>query len=284
VVSLVNPNGYRDRPLRSGLHWLPPLMEEVYRYPIAWQTYTMSRTPIEGERVGDDAVIARSADGQEVAIDCSIIYQIIPEQAVRIHIEWQDRYQNDLVRAVTRGVIRSVASNYTAEEINSDKRQDLEQQINALLRETFQDKGFNLDRFVLRNIAFSPEFAAAIERKQVEQEGVIRSQYEAEQIRQVAEGRGDEVRIQADAEAEAIRLKAEAEAEALRLLAAALAENPDLLNYRYIDKLAPNIRVMLVPNDSPYILPLNEANLEGEPALPAATAPLPTETSTPPTP
>jgi regulator of protease activity HflC (stomatin/prohibitin superfamily) len=244
----------------------------------------MSRTPIEGERVGDDAVIARSADGQEVAIDCSIIYQIIPEQAVRIHIEWQDRYQNDLVRAVTRGVIRSVASNYTAEEINSDKRQDLEQQINALLRETFQDKGFNLDRFVLRNIAFSPEFAAAIERKQVEQEGVIRSQYEAEQIRQVAEGRGDEVRIQADAEAEAIRLKAEAEAEALRLLAAALAENPDLLNYRYIDKLAPNIRVMLVPNDSPYILPLNEANLEGEPALPAATAPLPTETSTPPTP
>ena len=37
-----------------------------------------------------------------------------------------------------------------------------------------------------------------------------------------------------------------------------LAKNPQLLNYRYIEKLAPGIQVMLVPNDNPYILPLPE--------------------------
>lgn len=281
VVSLINPNGYRDRPIRSGLHWLPPLMEQVYIYPISWQTYTMSHTPVEGERNGNDAITARSADGQEVVIDSSIIYQVIPEQAVRIHIEWQSRYQEDFVRAVSRGVVRSVASNYTAEEINSDKRQDLELQINGILREAFRDKGFNLDRFVLRNIAFSPEFALAIEEKQVAQEGVTRNQYQADQVRQLAEGRGDEVRIKAEAEAEAIRLRAEAEAEALHLLASALAENPDLLSYRYIDKLAPNIRVMLVPNNAPFILPLNNLNLDEEQVGPIDPSPTPDPSPSP---
>ena len=37
-----------------------------------------------------------------------------------------------------------------------------------------------------------------------------------------------------------------------------MAANPQLLNYRYIEKLAPGIQVMLVPNDNPYILPLPE--------------------------
>ncbi|MBU6334464.1 MAG: prohibitin family protein [Chloroflexi bacterium] len=293
VVSLATVNGYRDRPARSGLLWLAPLVEEIYRYPISWQTYTMARTPAEGQRAGNDAIVARSSDGQEVAIDCSVIYRIIPEQAVRIHIEWQERYQEDYIRAVSRGVVRTIASNYTAEEINSAKRQNLEQAINDQLRADFQDKGFALDRFVLRNIAFSADYARAIEQKQVQQEGVRRSEYEAEQIRTLAEGRADEVRALALARADEIRVRAEAEAaarlvaanaeaEALRLIADALNGNADLLQYRYIEKLAPNVRVMLVPNDSPYILPLNELNLADLPPTAIPGTPVPaTATATP---
>lgn len=291
VVSLISANGYRDRPLRSGLHWLPPLLEEVHIYPIYWQTYTMSHTPVEGERVGNDAIIARSQDGQEVAIDCSIIYQVIPEQAVRIHIDWQHRYEEDFVRAVSRGVVRNIASTYRVEEINSEIRQAIERKVNDELRTIFLEKGFALDRFVLRNISFSPEFASAIERKQVEQEGVTRSRHEAEQIRQVALGRADQIRFQAQAEADAILLKAEAEADALRLIALALETSDELLSYRYIDKIAPNIRVMLLPSDAPYILPLGELNaategdgaslrLPNQPAAVPPTPPAPTATPT----
>jgi regulator of protease activity HflC (stomatin/prohibitin superfamily) len=286
VVSLISANGYRDRPFRSGLHWLPPLLEEVHIYPIYWQTYTMSHTPLEGEKVGDDAIIARSSDGQQVAIDCSIIYQIIPDQSVRIHIEWQNRYQIDFVRAVSRGVVRNIVSDYEVTEINSEARQDIERKINEELRAIFQDKGFALDRFVLRNIAFSPEFAAAIERKQVEFEGVIRSQHEANQIREVAQGRADQVRFQAQADADAILMRAEAEAEALRLIATALRTSPDLLSYRYIDKIAPNIRIMLLPSDAPYILPLNQLEMEGMdgtwPLRPPEPNPQPALPTTPP--
>jgi hypothetical protein len=56
-------------------------------------------------------------------------------------------------------------------------------------------------------------------------------------------------------------VEAEAERQALDLIAQALEENPDLLTYQYITKLAPGVQVMLVPNNAPYLLPL--PTLEG---------------------
>ena len=54
-----------------------------------------------------------------------------------------------------------------------------------------------------------------------------------------------------------------------------LKENPNLLNYQYINKLAPGIQVMLVPSNNPYILPLpNLAN-------PTTVIPEPTQVITP---
>src|SRR5689334_3640266 len=68
VVNLIAPRGYQDQPLYSGLNWITPFISRVYRYPISWQTYTMSSTPGEGQRPGDDSVSARTSDGQEVFI------------------------------------------------------------------------------------------------------------------------------------------------------------------------------------------------------------------------
>ena len=102
-----------------------------------------------------------------------------------------------------------------------------------------------LDQFLLRDVTFSPEYAASIEQKQIALEGQLQRQYEAEQIRNLATGRAD-----------AIEIEAQAQARALKLLADALHDNPDLITYQYVEKLSPNIRVMLVPNNSPLILPL----------------------------
>jgi regulator of protease activity HflC (stomatin/prohibitin superfamily) len=245
VISLVAPDGYRDRPLRSGLHWIVPLVEDVRRYPIAWQTYTMSANPMEGQTVGNDTVIARTQDGQEVMIDCSLIYRIDADQVIRVHIDWQDRYVADFIRPIMRNLVRNLASQYTADEINSSQRVSLEADLNTRLQNELSDKGFVMDVFLIRNISFSPEYATAVEQKQVAQQSVLQSQYQATQVV-----------ILADADADAILRRAQAEAEALSLIAAQLENNPALLTYRYIDKLSPNISVMLVPNNAPLLLPL----------------------------
>lgn len=273
VVSLFSPEGVRDQPFRSGLRWIIPLAEEMYLYPIYWQTYTMSGRPLEGQEVGDDAIIARTSDGQEVIIDCSAIFRVQTDQAIRIHIEWQDRYISDFVRPMIRGIVRTEVSQFTIDEINSSKRRDLERSLELLVRQEMEDKGFVLDQFLVRNITFSDIYAISVEQKQVALQDITRNEHVADQIRRLAEGRADEVVRLAEAEATAIFVRAEAQAEALELIAAAVAENPDLLTYEYIDKIAPGVRVMILPNDNPFILPLPNLDDETNSAstLPVAT-------------
>jgi len=120
-----------------------------------------------------------------------------------------------------------------------------------------------LIEFVLRNIAFSDEYSASVEQKQIaEQQAqqaaliVEQRRQEAEQARQVAQGQADAAVIAAQGRADARIIEAEAEARALELIAAAIRDNPELLTYQYIQKLSPGIQVMLVPSDNPFLLPL----------------------------
>jgi len=260
VVSLATSEGYRDRPFRSGLHWVIPLAEQVFRYPIYWQTYTMSSKPLEGAKLSDDAIVARTRDGQEVSIDCSIIFQIDSEQAIRVHIEWQKRYIDDFVRPLLRGLVRTKVSQYTVSEVNSDKRGDLEQDLSKEIQLDLEDKGFIMDRFLLRNITFSPQYASAVEAKQVAEQNITEKKYQAAQMITIAE-----------AEARASLIKAQAEADALKLIAEALERNPNLVTYRYVEKLSPGVKVMLVPNNAPYFLPT--PSLEDTPLIGPSPAP-----------
>jgi regulator of protease activity HflC (stomatin/prohibitin superfamily) len=296
VVSAVSPNGYQAEPMESGLHLIVPLAEEPVHYPIYWQTYTMSGKPTEGEVIGNDSITARTNDGQAVLIDCSVIFRIDVEQLVRVHIDWQDRYISDFVRPRTRGLVRTLASQFEAIELNSASRADLEEQLNQQLSAILEDQGFELDTFVLRNIAFSPEFAEAVELKKVAEQGVEQKQFEAQQIRELALGQADRARELANGRADALRIEAQgaadariirsaAEAEALLNINQAIAQNRDLLVYEYVNKISPNIRVMLVPNNAPVVLPVPSQEIFPNANVPVSTlAENPLDATTPVTP
>ena len=256
VISLVSPGGIRPQPLRSGLHVIIPVLENEVSYPISWQTYTMSGKPTEGQKTGDDSIRARTSDGQEVRLDSSIIFRISQDRVVTLHIDWQSRYIDDFVRPVVRGVVRTQVSQFTVQEVNSSARRDLEVTLERLLRDEFAAKGLIVDQFLVRDITFTDEYAAAIELKQVALEDEERTLHQAQQMRNLAEGRRDQLKTEASGEAEATLLKADAQAKALKLISESLNNEPQLLTYEYINKLSPNIRVMLVPNNSPLMLPL----------------------------
>ena len=80
-----------------------------------------------------------------------------------------------------------------------------------------------------------------------------------------ARAKAQAIRDVAEAEAEAHVVKAKAEAEALEHIAQALQQRDNLLTYRYIDKLSPNIRAMLLPNNAPLILPMPQLNDADQP-------------------
>ncbi len=274
VISALS-NGIRPQALQPGLNWIVPFFESVKEYPIKRQTYTMSIVAQEGQRGGDDSISARTLDGQEVLIDASVIYAIDPNKVVQVHVDWQDRYSEDLVRPQSRGVIRSAVSQYGVEEVVSSKRDQMSANIQENLAEKLNDNGLILVDFILRNITFSPEYAASVEQKQIaEQQAqqakltVEQRKQEAEQARQQAQGVADSVVIRAKGSAEARLIEAEAEKAALDFINDAVRDNPDLLSYIYISKIAPSIQVMLLPNNSPFIFPLPSLTPGGATILP----------------
>ncbi len=256
------PNGYLEEAITPGLRWIVP-GENARIYSISRQTYTMSAASAEGSIIGDDSIRARTKDGQEVFIDASVIFQVDSANVTQLHIEWASRYLDELVRPTTRGIVRDVASQYGIEEIVSSERASLENAITESMEAKFRENNLILVDFVLRDIHFSAEYAVAVEQKQIAEQQAQQAKFvveskkqEAEQARQVAEGAADAAVIAAQGEADARLIQAEAEARALGLINDAIKDNPDLLTYQYIEKLGPNIDVMLLPNDSPFLFPL----------------------------
>jgi regulator of protease activity HflC (stomatin/prohibitin superfamily) len=289
VISAVAPKGYRETALQPGLRWIIPFLESVKTYPISRQTYTMSIAPNEGAVKGDDSISARTADGQEVLIDSSVIYAVDPDKVIQLHIEWQDRYTADLVRPLARGAIRDAISQFGIEQVYSSKRDELKKMISDQLATKLDQNGLLLLDFVLRNITFSPEYAASVEQKQIAEQQAQQAKFvveqrkqEAEQARQVAQGVADAVVIKAKGDAQSRLIQANAEAQALELLAQSLKDNPALLNYTFINKMGPGVQTVFLPNNVPYLLPLPTTNPSPAQILPELQpTPLPTLLPTP---
>ena len=254
------PLGYLPDPLTPGLRWIVP-GERVQTYAISRQTYTMSAATAEGQVQGDDSIRARTKDGQEVFIDASIIYSVDASKVIQLHIEWQNRFESEVVRPTARNAIRDAVSQYGVEEIVSSKRAEMEDKISQAIALKLEQNDLQLVDFLLRDIHFSEEYAAAVEQKQIaEQQAqqaklvVEQKKQEAEQARQVAQGQADAAVISATGAAESRLIQADAEAKANQLLAASLT--PELLQYQYILKLAPGVQTIFVPSGNQFILPL----------------------------
>ena len=145
------------------------------------------------------------------------------------------------MRPVSRAAIRNAVSQFGVEELVSTKRGELEIAIREEIETKLQDNNIIMSDFLLRNIRFSDEYAAAVEQKQIAEQQAQQSKNvieqkknEAEQARQTAQGQADAAVIASKGAAEARLIQAQAEAKANELLAQSLTST--LLQYQYILK------------------------------------------------
>ncbi len=233
-------NGTREEPLNPGLHFVIPFVETVYRYNTQEQVYTMTKVAAEGQVTGDDSLWSPTSEGLQVGIDSSTRYKLNPARAAHIHNSLRD-YENVLVRPTIRSIVR---------------------------RTRFEKEGLLLLSFDIRNVNFTEDYATAIEQKQIAQQQAEQMQFTLQREQQEAERK----RIEAEGIKQSAVIKAQGDAESLRLISEQLANNDNLLVYRYIEKLAPNISVMLLPSGSPFLVNLDQ--LKGQvPAAQPATVP-----------
>jgi regulator of protease activity HflC (stomatin/prohibitin superfamily) len=233
-------------------------------YPLQQQTLILSRDPAVGQLGQDDAVDARSVDGQVVRMDITVLYALKQEDIDQIHLRWQDRYLNDFIVPTVRSLTRDVVSNYRAEDIYGARRGEMEQAMQDAVSERFAQEGIELNDLLVRDITFSQEFTDSIERAQIASQEAQQAELRVEQVRQEAEqaraeaqGRRDAAILEAEGDAQAIVLRAQAEAEALRLVSEQIAANPLLIQYLYVTELGDNVQLALVPSNTPFLFDLS---------------------------
>src|SRR3978361_862523 len=191
----------QDNVLESGLHFINPLVE-VTTFDSRTQNYTMSAKESEGQQQGDDAIRVLSSDGLEVTIDLSVLYKIDASKAPFILQNIGERYEDKIVRPVTRTAIRDNAVNYQAVELYSVKRQEFQAKINQTITQNFAKNGLEVQQILVRNISLPTSVKASIESKINDEQDAQKMQFvpqherkEADRKRVEAQGIADYQKI-----------------------------------------------------------------------------------------
>lgn len=225
----------QDNVLESGLHVINPLVE-VTVFDIKTQNYLMSAKENEGTVQGDDAIRVLSSDGLEVTIDLSVLYRVDPAKAPFILQNIGEKYEDKIVRPVSRTVIRDNAVNYQAVDLYSVKRQEFQDKIFRTISQNFAKNGLILQQILVRNITLPASVKASIESKIQAEQDAQKMQFVLQKERQ---------------EADRKRVEAQGIADYQKIISTQLSDKQ--LQYEYIKAqkeiaLSPNAKVIIIGN------------------------------------
>ncbi|MGV3523118.1 MAG: prohibitin family protein [Candidatus Sericytochromatia bacterium] len=237
----------------EGMTFVMPFVQKAVRYDVKTQTYNVGTSDTEansqGVGVGEPAIEARTADGQTMQVELSVRFQPEEENLWKLHREVGTDYVYKIIIPELRSVVRTVIAQYNVMDVYSAKRMEIQMRMDATLKKTFSNYHLRLNEILIRNTRFSDEFQKAIEAKQVALQEAQRMDYVLqkelqEKKRKVIEAQGD--------------------AEAIRTRGQALSANPRLIQYEYVQKIAPGIKAIIA--DQKTIM--NFSNLFDAPAAP----------------
>ncbi|MGB3190471.1 prohibitin family protein [Lyngbya sp. PCC 8106] len=183
----------QDGSLLEGLHFKPPLVSAVDIYDVTVQKFEV---PAQSS----------TKDLQELSASFAINFRLDPVQVVRIRRE-QGTLQNVVSKVIapqTQESFKIAAAKRTIEEAIT-KRDNLKADFDEALNSRLDKYGIVVLDTSVVDLAFSPEFARAVEEKQIAEQRARRAVYvarEAEQQAQAdinrAKGRAEAQRLLAE--------------------------------------------------------------------------------------
>ena len=175
-----------DDVLASGLHFVNPL-KEVKEIDTKTQNYTMSGIHDEGTKEGDDAIRVLTAEGLEVTIDLTVLYNVKPDKAPFLLREVGIDYRDKIVRPITRTKIRDNAVYYDAVALYSSKRDEFQNRIFKTIEADFSKRGLELEQLLVRNITLPQSVKGSIEEKIRAEQDAQKMQFVLQKERQEAD-------------------------------------------------------------------------------------------------
>ncbi len=250
TVGVVKRLGAVQAELKPGMHFILPFFDRVVLYPTIKKTYEASETPHESKADYPDVIVtALTSDGQQIRVGITARFMIQPGKAAWIlqNLGTESEYVEKVVKTEIRGSGRRVPTRFAAYDLYTKKSYEAQQAMFDEISPKFERNGLILDEIVLRNITFTPEYARTLEEKQIALENITteKNKLEQEKIRK-------EQKIVAS----------EGDARSIEIRQAALTKNPTIIQWEFVQRLAPNIQWGILPQG---VLPIvNLQELMGE--------------------
>jgi regulator of protease activity HflC (stomatin/prohibitin superfamily) len=208
---------------------------ELYTFPTFTQTYTFTRSTMEGRAV-DESISFQTAQGLTVNADVGITYHIDPSKVTLIFQKYRkgiDEITDVYLRNMIRDALVKEASNLDIESVYGKGKASLIESVQKDVSDEVSAVGINVEKIYWIGELRLPE-------------NVVQSINAKIQATQMAEQRQNEV-AQARAEAEKVEAEAQgraqaqitiatAEAKAIELKGNALRENPNIVQMSAIEK------------------------------------------------
>lgn len=188
--------------LNFNIPWFErPIVFDIRTRPVNLQTLTGSK------------------DLQMVTIAIRVLHKPDPSQLVWIYRHLGTNYDERILPSLMNECAKAVVARYNANELLT-KREMVSREISVDLRERALKFNILLEDVAITHLSFSPEYAKAVEAKQVAQQEAERAKYTV---------------LGAIQEKQTIITKARGEAESAELIGQAVKKNPGFMKLRRID-------------------------------------------------
>jgi prohibitin 1 len=169
-----------ETPLGSGFHFKAP-WNKVYEYEIR-QKERMERIEV------------LSSNLLKIEMDLTVFYQPQFENLGLLEIQRGRSYEEKVVVPAMRSVAREVIAKYLPEEFNTTRRDEIQSEIDARMREKLSENYLRLNDVLIRNIRLPKTLEAAIERKLQQEQESLEYEFRLEKASKEA----DRMRIEAE--------------------------------------------------------------------------------------
>lgn len=229
--------------LDTGLYFKVPFIEKVHRISVKTQTVSFDNQQATGDNNESSSLGAASSDLQDVAIATIVNYHIDALKVADIFQQYGDSYQSSVVEPIIRDVVKSTASQYTAEELVT-KRAEFAQKVQFVLTEKLATKDAVVEQVNITNFEFSKSFSEAIEAKVT-----------AVQHAEAAKNKLEQVKFEAQQTIETA--KATAEAQRIQSQSLAAQGGKDYVDLKAIEKWDGHLPDQMIPGQTLPFLDVN---------------------------
>lgn len=183
-----------------------------------------------------------SKEGLTIESEISILYNIEKNKVPFILEDVGENYERVLIMNVFRSAAADVTAQYMAKDMHSGMRGQIESQIQDRMHESLRERGFIIERVLMKSIKLPGELSRAIERK-------LQAEQEAQQMEYVLDRERKE--------AERRRIEAEGTRDAQKILAEGLVR--EIIELRSIEAFrelanSPNTKIIITDGKTPFLI------------------------------